>query len=149
VSSLIVFAIFAVVFARRALAPDLRVAPTPGERGAATHIRDLQQSRQTDRRFIGTGDWVMSSLPGCFHETERARGTVAGMQSQFPPESERVRAGTVVRRGDCTIVVGEHDLFIARGGDRLRVPAEARLYAHGAQLTLVTIAGNVAQIRVY
>ena len=62
-------------------------------------------------------------------------GGIAG--EDVPPERERLRPATTLRRGACTIVVGEHDVYVYRGGDRLRVPPEARLYAHGERLTLV------------
>lgn len=91
----------------------------------------------------------MSSLPDCFREVERSRGPVAMMRPRFPSESTRVKPAGVVRRGNCTIVVGEHDLWIARGADRLRVPPEARLYQDQGRLTLVVIGPKQAEIRVY
>ncbi len=91
----------------------------------------------------------MSSLPGCFRERERIRGSLAQLRPQFPPTSERVRPPSVVLAGECTITVAGHELLIARGADRLLVPPEARLYREAGRLTLVYIDGTRAEIRRY
>ncbi len=91
----------------------------------------------------------MSSLPGCFVERERLRGSLALLRAKFPPPQQRLRPGSSVRAGDCTLSVGAHDLWIARGNDRLRVPPEARLFREHTSLTLVFVSGERAEIRRY
>ncbi|GAC1544456.1 MAG: hypothetical protein NVS2B17_25520 [Candidatus Velthaea sp.] len=144
-------AIGSIAFARRALRPELRVEATPSGTPTPTLERNVSEgaSPLPGQTFAAQGAWTMSSLPDCFREVERSRGPLALMRPKFPPESTRVKPASVVRRGDCTIVVGEHDLWIARGGDRLRVPPEARLYRERERLTLVVIGAKQAEIRVY
>ncbi len=91
----------------------------------------------------------MSSLPECFREREFTRGTLADLRAKFPPASARIRPPAVVRSGDCTIVVGERELWIARGLDRLRVPPQAELFRDATGLTLVYVEGTHAEIRRY
>jgi hypothetical protein len=100
--------------------------------------------------FSGSGNWTMSSLPACFEERMRTRGKLADLRMSIPPQSRRIAPGTVLRRGDCTVMVRAHDIWIARGIDRVRVPPEARLYREGdAGLVLVAIDGDRAEIRHY
>ncbi|GAC1405122.1 MAG: hypothetical protein NVSMB64_09430 [Candidatus Velthaea sp.] len=140
-----------IVFARRMTAPDLHIEATPSGAATPTVERAAGEtvSPAREQPFAGQGTWTMSSLPDCFREVERSRGPVAMMRPRFPSESTRVKPAGVVRRGNCTIVVGEHDLWIARGADRLRVPPEARLYQDQGRLTLVVIGPKQAEIRVY
>ncbi|MFN2461075.1 MAG: hypothetical protein ABR591_10365 [Candidatus Velthaea sp.] len=151
IATVIVISIGTIAFARRGTAPDLQISdrvhgtPTPSAE-RAERPADALQPAQT---FTGSGTWTMSSLPSCFVERERTRGTVAALRDKIPPQRDRIRAGTVVRREDCTILVGEHDMWIARGGDRLRVPAESRLYRSGTALILVAISGDRVEIREY
>lgn len=91
----------------------------------------------------------MSSLPSCFVEQYHQFGRLDELRAKFPPDSQRVAPGTVVRAANCTIVVRPHELWISRDSDRLRVPREARLYRAGDRLTLIFIEGGRAEIRHY
>ena len=98
----------------------------------------------------GQGPWVMSALPGCFDEQRPTIGASAAVVKFLPPARERIAPGTTLRWNDCTVRVGADDVRIARGSDRLRVPPQARLYAHGEELTLVWAgASGRTEIRVY
>src|SRR5579875_993787 len=101
--------------------------------------------------FTGQGDWVMSALPECFTQQSSAEGPSALVASQVPAAARRVRPGTTLRRGDCTVLVRRDDIWIRRGKDRLRVPPDARLYAAPGTsgLTLVDRRGGRTAIRVY
>lgn len=99
--------------------------------------------------FLGSGSWVMSSLPDCFRERELIRGSVAELRPKFPPTTQRVRSSSVVQWGECTIDVRSSDLLIVRGADRLRVPPQASLYRDASGLTLVYVHGDRAEIRRY
>lgn len=139
----------AIVFAwhgRSDLQISDRVAgtPTPTAENA-----DRAATPRPTETFSGSGNWTMSALPSCFEERSRARGKLADLRASFPPETRRIATGTVLRRGDCTVMVREHDIWIARGIDRVRVPPQARLYRDGDRLTLVTVDGARAEIRRY
>ena len=129
-------------------APNLRVharavgTPTVvhAAHGSASHPRTT---------FAASGTWVMSSLPECFVESLRVRGSFATVRDRIPPASERLPAYTVLHAGACTITVGRDDVRIALGSDRLRVPPDAALYRHAGRLTLVTMRGAVTEIRAY
>jgi hypothetical protein len=99
--------------------------------------------------FVGDGPWVLSALPDCFEQQSSITGTPLALAFDVPPERERIPAGTVLRSGPCTIGVRAHDVLIARGADRLRVPHEAHLYRTPKGLVLVFIQGTRAEIRVY
>jgi hypothetical protein len=150
VAALIVVAVGSVVFARRGGPPDLQISgkvsgtPTPtAQRPAAAPSPGPQAA------FRGSGAWVMSSLPSCFRERERRRGSVAELRATFPPTSERIRPPAVVMSGDCRLGVRDRELWISRGDDRLRVPPTAFLYREAGGFTLVSIHGTQAEIRRY
>jgi hypothetical protein len=149
VAAILVVAAGSVLFARRAGPPDLKIAGRVSGTPTPTAQRPDAESTPASAAFLGSGSWAMSSLPSCFRERERISGTVAQLRSQFPPASERVRPPGVVSAGDCIVVVGEHDLMITRGADRLRVPPQADLYRNRAGLTLVYVQGKHAEIRRY
>ena len=92
---------------------------------------------------------MLSALPDCFEQQSSITGTPLALAFDVPPERERIPAGTVLRSGPCTIDVRAHDVLIARGADRLRVPHEAHLYRTPKGLVLVFIQGTRAEIRVY
>jgi hypothetical protein len=151
VAAVIVITIGSIVFARRSAPPDLRISgkvsgtPTP----TAERPGDDSSGASARPAFAGSGSWVMSSLPSCFHERELMRGSVAELRPKFPPTSERVRPPAVVLSGECTIFVRGDELLITRGPDRLRVPPVADLYRDRTGLTLVYVHGSRAEIRKY
>ncbi len=113
----------------------MRGGPDPHRTPTITRGADVRATAAP--RFGGDGPWVMSALPGCFDQQSATIGPADLLAKDVPPERERLRPATTLRRGACTIVVGEHDVYVYRGADRLRVPPEARLYARGQRLTLV------------
>ena len=139
------------VFARRLTLREFDVrpralgTPTPTVDGR----RSGKQARTTGP-VITEGSWVLSALPGCFDQKSAKAGASTGFRpTDFPLPSERLGPGAVVRRADCTIVVGEHDLRVFRGEDRLRVPPEAALYRSGERLTLVWEGNGRTEVRDY
>jgi hypothetical protein len=150
IAAVIVVAIGSIVFAHRGGPPDLQISgkvsgtPTPTAQGPDAPGRAAAQAA-----FRGSGPWVMSSLPACFRERERMRGSVAELRAKFPPASERVRPPSVVTSGDCTLTVRDRELLVSRGDDRLRVPPDAFLYREAGGFTLVYIHGGRAEIRRY
>jgi hypothetical protein len=149
-ATVVVAAVGSIVFAHRAAPPDLRISgkvsgtPTPSAPGP-----DEAGTPAAQAPFQGSGAWTMSSLPSCFRERERIRGSVAELRPKFPPAFERVRPPSVVLSGDCTVTVRGRELWIARGSDRLRVPPDAFLYRDAGGFTLVSIHGTRAEIRRY
>ncbi len=148
VAALIVLAIGSVIFAHRLGPPDLKISAqatgTPTveapERGAVP---------LPAATFTGEGPWVFSALPACFDEQSRVRGPIALLRGKIPPAHDRIAAGTVIRRADCTVTIRAHDILVVRGTDRLHVPAEAGLYRVDAGLTLVARSGKQLEIRRY
>jgi hypothetical protein len=99
--------------------------------------------------FVGQGGWVLSALPSCFTQRSSTQGPTALLGREIPQDALRIVPGTTLRSGSCTVLVRPHDIWVYRGGDRLRVPPEARLY-HGPQgLTLVYQHAGRTEVRVY
>ena len=99
--------------------------------------------------FTGEGPWVLSALPACFAQQSSLVGTIRQLTFDVPPARERIAPGTTFTQGNCTVMVRAHDIWIARGTDRLRVPPEARLYRTPKGLALVYEHNGHGQIRVY
>lgn len=149
IATIIVVAIGSVVFAHRLVTRDWNVQSRPNPRQTPTITRGAgAASARTPPTFVGDGPWVMSALPGCFEQQSSKAGPSALLADALPPARERL-APTVLERGDCRIVVREHDIWVYRGDDRLRVPPEAHLYRHGERLTLVWQHAGRTEIRVY
>lgn len=149
IATLIVVAIGSVVFAHRlATLRDFDVraqasgTPTP-TRGGGDAVPTPSAT------FSGDGPWVLSALPSCFVQQSSIVGTTAQLTYDVPPASERIPPGTTLHRGSCTLRVREHDIWVIRGSDRLRVPPEARLYRTKKGLTLVYERDGRMEIRVY
>jgi hypothetical protein len=136
------------VYAHRIIAPDLEISAQPtGTPTVETRVPD--DAAATPRPFTGQGPWVLSALPACFDEQSRVRGPIGELQATFPPGADRIAPGTVVRQGGCTLIVRERDIWVERGGDRLRVPPEAALYRVAGHLVLTARDGNTVEIRRY
>jgi len=150
VAAVIVVAIGSLVFARRGGPPNLQITGKVSGTPTPTAQRpDAAGSASPQAAFRGSGAWVMSSLPSCFRERERRRGSVAELRAKFPPTSERIAPPAIVVSGDCTLTVRDRELWISRGDDRLRVPPSAFLYREADGFTLVSIRGTRAEIRRY
>jgi hypothetical protein len=99
--------------------------------------------------FTGQGSWVLSALPACFEQLSSIEGPTLALTFHVPAARERIRPGTALHSGNCTVLVREHDVWIYRGDDRLRVPPEARLYDAKDGLTLVYDRDGRTEVRVY
>ena len=126
---------------------DVRGRPNPSMTPTVTRGDDAQASAA--KNFRGDGPWVLSALPGCFVQMSSIAGPTSQLAHLIPPEGTRIRPAATLRRGNCTLVVGEHDVWVFRAGDRLRIPPEARLYDAPAGLTLVYERDGRMEIRVY
>lgn len=136
----------AIVFARRLVAGDLDVRGGPA---APPRAQDsaAPNGAPSDGRFSADAPWALSALPGCYDQ----RKSIDGPADEVPaPRGERARAGTTLRTGECTIVVGEHDLWVFRGRDRLHVPPESALYREpDGRLALDVVARGRRTVRTY
>jgi len=99
--------------------------------------------------FVGQGPWVLSALPSCFTQQSSKEGPSARLALDVPQDAMRIAPGTTLHRGPCTVLVRTHDIWVYRGGDRLRVPPEARLYNGTQGLTLVYEHDGRTEVRVY
>jgi hypothetical protein len=147
VATLIVAVIGGLVFAHRLSPPDLQISAQPT--GTPTVETRVNEAPATARPFTGQGPWVLSALPSCFDEQFRVRGPIGELQPAFPPAADRIAPGTVVHAGACTVLVRDHDLWVERGTDRLRVPPDAALYRVNGRLVLTARTGSTVEIRRY
>jgi hypothetical protein len=148
IATVIVVVIGSVVFAQRLVSRDWNVAGRPNPNQTPTVTRGNGEQPPAWTKFSGEGPWVMSALTDCFDQQSSKTGPAELLAHDVPPASERVRA-TTLHRGACTVVVREHDIWVLRGDDRLRVPPEARLYRHVNSLILVWEHAGRMEIRVY
>ena len=99
--------------------------------------------------FVGQGPWVLSALPACFVQQSSKQGPSRLMHADVPQDAARIAPGTTLHRANCNVLVRAHDIWVYRGGDRLRVPPEARLYNGPEGLTLVYEHAGRTEVRVY
>jgi hypothetical protein len=99
--------------------------------------------------FSGQGGWVLSALPGCFVQQSSKEGPSELLRGDVPQDALRIPPGTTLRRGNCTVMVRNDDIWVFRGPDRLRVPPDSRLYNGPEGLTLVYRHNGRTQVRVY
>jgi hypothetical protein len=99
--------------------------------------------------FSGQGGWVLSALPSCFVQLSSIEGPSLALTFHIPPARERIPPGTSLHSGNCTVLVRDHDVWVYRGKDRLRVPPEARLYDTKDGLTLVYVHASRTEVRIY
>ena len=150
IATVIVVAIGTVVFAHRLAALhdfDVRSRPNPSMTPTLTRGSGVRVTPAAT--FNGEGPWVLSALPGCFDQKSSIEGPSLQLTHHVPPDAQRIRTGTTLRRGNCTVVAGEHDVWVFRGADRLRVPPEAHLYDTPEGLTLVYEHGGRTEVRIY
>ncbi|BDE05119.1 hypothetical protein WPS_03950 [Vulcanimicrobium alpinum] len=149
IATIIVVAFGCIVFARRvATLRDFEVRAGAGAppSPAGAQRDGVPPPAQT---FAGDGPWVLSALPSCFAQQSSLTGTALQLAFDVPPARERVAPGTRLHSGNCTLVVGAHDVTIERDGDRLRVPPDAALYDTPKGLTLFHTHAGRAELRVY
>ena len=113
------------------------------------HLRIAEGGAGATGDFEGNAPWALSALPDCFIQRSQTTGSAAYVRTRLPAGAQRVAAGTRLSYGPCTIVVGNGDLTVDRGADRLRVPPRARLYRFDHSLALLRISEGGADLRVY
>ncbi|MGB8267032.1 MAG: hypothetical protein WCE44_11945 [Candidatus Velthaea sp.] len=150
VSAIIVTVAGSVLFARRQLGVDIRVSATPAGSPTPTleHRSAGADEPQPAQTFTASAPWIMSALPGCFVESERATGRLGAMRNKFPAADARIQPGAAFVSGECHVEVLGDAVIVERGTDRMRAP-HARLYRVAGRLVLVTIANGTADIRTY
>lgn len=148
IATLIVVLVGSVIFARRLTPPDLRISARPtGTPTVESPAR--RDATTTPPPFVGQGSWVLSALPACFDERSRSRGPAGSLAGDVPPPDRRIAPGTTLDVGPCRIEVRRDDVWIARGGDHLRVPPAAALYRTSDALVLVWQHAGMMEIRRY
>lgn len=140
-------AIFATAWSNRDLI-RIRIAPTtvpaPPKPDDATEVRG-----HSDTPLSGDAPWALSALPDCATEVRSTHGPVAYVRSKLPSDARTIAAGTVLTLGACTIFVGDGEIRIHRGSDRLRVPPRSTFYRTGVGFALLRQSGKSADLRVY
>jgi hypothetical protein len=150
IATLIVVAIGSVLLAQRLSVSGFKVhadvkAPAPAAHGNANE----GFVTTPEPFFNGQGGWVLSALPGCFTQLSAIEGPSQALTFHVPPARARIAPGTRITRGNCTVLVRAHDVWVYRGGDRLRIPPEARLFNAKEGLTLVYDHAGRTDVRVY
>ena len=128
---------------------DLRVASVKAT-GSPSPPRREGASTFSPPPPIGNAPWAMSALPECFHQEHEVHGTWAFVRAHVPAAARPLPRGTTLRASDCTVVVGDGVVDVARGNETLRVPPVAALYAlpHD-RLALLRDDATDAVLRVY
>ncbi|MGP6159454.1 MAG: hypothetical protein ACLPYS_18425 [Vulcanimicrobiaceae bacterium] len=125
--------------------------------GSPSAPRYQAPSLRAPAPVIGDAPWALSAFPACFTELARERGPRAFVQARLPAGLLPLPSGTTVRSGDCSVLVGDGDLRLVRGEERLHV-AGARLFqaagppfglAGRRELALLRDAGGWWELRRY
>ena len=126
----------------------IRIAPTslPASPRAAD---ELGGGSGGDRPLTGNAPWALSALPDCVREQSSAKGPAAFVRSKLPAGATPIAPGTTVTFGPCTISVGDGEILVTRGSDRLRIPPHATLYRYGDELVLLRLSSEANELRVY
>ncbi|HVA28465.1 MAG TPA: hypothetical protein VNF68_09815 [Candidatus Baltobacteraceae bacterium] len=97
----------------------------------------------------GDAPWALSALPDCTTPGLYAHGPFAYVRAKLPRDAVAIAPGTTFAFGACTISVGNGEIRVQRGLDRLRIPPLATLYRSGDGLVLLRRTGKVGELRVY
>lgn len=99
--------------------------------------------------IAGDAPWALSALPDCFRQVSESSGSLAYVRSKLPAGATAIASGTVFPYGPCTISVGDGEVTVTRGSDRLRVPPHATLYRADETLALLRTSVRSADLRIY
>lgn len=99
--------------------------------------------------FVADVPWALGVLPECFQQTQRVSGPLAYVLAQLPKGASMVRPGGGLETADCHIAIQGESILVTRGGDRMRIPAPARLYATPGWVALLRAAYNGYELRIY
>jgi hypothetical protein len=126
----------------------IRIAPTtvpappkPGD--------DADSPGRSESPLTGDAPWALSALPDCATQERTAHGRIAFVRSKLPSDAQAIAPGTAFTLGACTIFVGNGEIHIHRGSDRLRIPPVSTLYRTSEGFALLRQSGKTADLRVY
>ena len=118
------------------------VSPKPAQSEA--------QGRRKPGAITGDAPWALSALPECFDQTSKSTSpTLAYVLKHLPSGSTMVRPPATLRYADCTLRVTGDQVLVDRGGDRLRIPPQARIYTAPGTLALLRGSNGAYELRVY
>jgi len=103
--------------------PNLRVSAPAKGTPSASRVQSLERAKPAS--LAGDAPWALSALPDCARQHSEERGSEAAVRAKIPSSATIVDGS--VHAGPCTIDVTASGIFVQRGGDRLRIPAPARL----------------------
>jgi len=101
------------------------------------------------QRFLADASWALSVLPECWQQAAKSTGDARYVRAHLPPGSVRADEGTTIRSNDCELRVGRSDAIVARGTDRLRLPAPTLVFRSPERLSILHLQGNRAELRTY
>jgi len=119
----------------------LPVPPKPGDAIAAHGSPNVPIS--------GDAPWALSALPDCLIQERNARGPISYVRAKLPRDARPIAPGTELVLGPCTISVGNGEIRVQRGPDRLRIPPHVTLFRSDEGLALLRTTGKTAELRVY
>ena len=149
IATIIVLAIFVAATAwtyRDAI--RVRIAPT-GVPAPPKAQDETSGGGRPDVPLAGDAPWALSALPDCATQGLSARGPFAYVRAKLPRDAVAIAPGTTFAFGACTILVGNGEVRVQRGFDRLRIPPLATLYRTGDGLALLRRTGKSGELRVY
>jgi hypothetical protein len=97
----------------------------------------------------GNAPWALSALPDCFVQRSQTTGSASYVRAHLPGGAQPVRSGARLTYGPCTILVGDDELLVERGSDRMRVPPHATLYTVDNSLALLRTSESGTDLRIY
>ncbi len=126
----------------------IRIAPTslPAPPKA---MDESSAGRRSNVPLSGDAPWALSALPDCATPGLFAHGPFAYVRAKLPGDAVAIAPGTTFAFGACTISVGNGEIRVQRGLDRLRIPPLATLYRSGDGLVLLRRTGTSGELRVY
>ena len=145
-ATLLVAAFVFAVTARKYLPPDLRISAPATGTPSAPRV-EASESPGTEPPVRGDAPWALSALPDCARQHSEDRGPAPAVRAKIPAGARAVDAPVLA--GPCTIEVRDDAIWVARGGDRLRIPPVAHLFAWGGRYYLFRQDGSRGELRIY
>lgn len=127
----------------------LRFAYAANHEAGLRKGHDPSKGPRSDGAVTGDAPWALSALPDCVRQSQIYRGAPAFVRSKLPAAAVAIGSGGRLTFGPCTIFVGDGEVTVTRGEDRLRIPPQTTLYRLRDGLVLLRVNGTTAELRSY
>ncbi len=96
------------------------------------------------------GVWALAAQPRCFEEVEKSTGSEAYVRAHLPAGAVRIAPGRTLVFGSCRVTIDAASIVVARGDERIAVPAPSELYRTASRLYLLARGpGGGPELRAY